>query len=76
MSFFMSMKRIVKGGFFLLGITLIDFNGRKTLTTLRALSFTEPNESSRILQEIKKLKLSSYPEMITIVSIMFQPFLR
>ena len=35
--------------FFILGMTLIVFNGLKTLTTLKDLSFTDPKESSNIL---------------------------
>jgi len=50
--------------FFILGMTLIVFNGLKSLTTLKDLSFTDPKESSNI------------PDITTIASIRFHPILK
>ncbi len=63
--------------FFMLGITLIVLRGLKTLTTLKDLSFTEPNESSNILNVYYiKHELFAYPEITTIESMRFQPILK
>ena len=56
-------------------MTFIDFKGRKTLITRKALSFTDPNANSRILKENLNRRIT-YPEIITTVSIIFQPFLK
>jgi len=40
---------IIKGINCLLGITLIVLRGRKTLTTLKAFSLTDPKDNSKIL---------------------------
>ena len=62
--------------FFMLGITLIVFNGLKTRTTRKDLSFTDPKESSNILFKEFKEKRLSYPETTTIASTRFHPILK
>jgi len=50
------------------------FRGLKTLTTLRDFSLIEPKDISRILKNMKN-SLKYYPDIITVASMRFHPFL-